>query len=56
MGAAGKAVAAFGDKADDIADVAKRIGLSAEALQELQYAARPRPTSRRRTSRPSSRK
>lgn len=39
MGAAGKAVAAFGDKADDIADVSKRIGLSAEALQELQYAA-----------------
>ena len=38
-GAAAKALSDFASRGDDIADVSKRIGLSAEALQELQYAA-----------------
>jgi phage-related protein len=39
-GAAGKALSSFGDRADDISDVAKRVGMSAVALQEFQYAAK----------------
>lgn len=40
VGAAGKAISSFGDRADDIADVSKRLGMSAEALQEFQFAAK----------------
>ena len=39
-GAVAKAIGDFAAKGDDISDVSKRIGLSAEALQEFQYAAK----------------
>jgi hypothetical protein len=38
-GVAAKALSDFAAKGDDIADVSKRIGMSAEALQEFRYAA-----------------
>jgi hypothetical protein len=39
-GAVAKVISDFASKGDDISDVSKRIGLSAEALQEFQYAAK----------------
>ena len=39
-GAAAKAISNFAARGDDISDVAHRIGLSAGALQEFQYAAK----------------
>jgi hypothetical protein len=38
-GAAAKALVDFADRGDDISDVSKRIGMSAESLQEFRYAA-----------------